>query len=105
MRAGRRLRRIAALLLRDPGSGATLEQLAARAGASGRTVNRQFLQQTGMGFSAWRQQLKIMEACSRLGTGQRVIQVASDLGYAHESAFIAMFRKATGRTPGQLKRA
>lgn len=102
--ADRRLRRIATHLLREPASAATLEQLAAEAGVSGRTVHRLFLQQTGMGFSAWRQHLIVMEACARLGEGQRVTRVAGDLGYAGDSAFIAMFRKVTGQTPGQFQR-
>lgn len=100
----RRLLRIAEQLLQQPGGEATLEQLAAQAGASSRTVNRLFQQQTGLGFSAWRRQLKIMEASRLLAEGESVSRVATELGYAQDSAFIAMFRRHAGLTPGQLKR-
>ncbi|UGA40541.1 helix-turn-helix domain-containing protein [Chromobacterium haemolyticum] len=63
-----------------------------------------FQQQTGLGFSAWRRQLKIMEASRLLAEGESVSRVATELGYAQDSAFIAMFRRHAGLTPGQLKR-
>ncbi|GGY19974.1 AraC family transcriptional regulator [Paludibacterium paludis] len=99
----RRLARIVETLLADPGHPDGLEAFAAMSGASGRTVNRLFHKETGMGFAAWRRQLTLQEASKRLAMGQTVTRVATDLGYAGESAFIAMFRKATGHTPGQAR--
>lgn len=100
----RRLQGMVDALLHAPGLGQTLEQLAARAGASCRTVNRLFRVETGLSFAEWRQQLKVMEASRRLAEGESVTAVAEALSYAQESAFIAMFRKAMGVTPGQFRR-
>ncbi|MGQ5522089.1 AraC family transcriptional regulator [Chitinimonas sp. PSY-7] len=101
----RRLLRITGLLMDEPGNPATLDQLATQAGASSRTINRLFQNQTGLSFSAWRQQLKIMAARRYLAEGMSITAAALNLGYAQESAFIAMFRKVTGKTPGQFKQS
>ena len=71
------------------------------AGATSRTLTRLFRSETGLSFSQWRQQFRILEALRRLGRGQAVTTVALELGYDSPSAFIAMFRKALGKTPGQ----
>ena len=54
-----------------------------------------------MTFRQWRQQVKLLEALGRLANGEQVATVAFDLGYDSQSAFIAMFRKALGTTPGK----
>jgi AraC-like DNA-binding protein len=54
-----------------------------------------------MSFRQWRQQIRILEAMKRLGLGESVTSVAIGLGYDSPSAFISMFRKALGKTPGQ----
>ncbi len=105
MPADRRLMTVAAYLLNHPGDTVTLTWLAQQAGASSRTINRLFQEETGLTFSDWRQQLKIMEASKMLAEGESVTQVALALGYTQESAFISMFRKITGHTPGKFKAA
>jgi AraC-like DNA-binding protein len=45
--------------------------------------------------------LRILESLRRLGREEQVSTVALDLGYNSPSAFIAMFKKALGKTPGQ----
>ena len=42
-----------------------------------------------------------MDGLIRLAEGQSVTEVALELGYETPSAFIAMFRRALGVTPGQ----
>jgi AraC-like DNA-binding protein len=54
-----------------------------------------------MSFRQWRRQFRILEALKRLGREEPVINVALDLGYDSPSAFIYMFKKALGQTPGQ----
>ncbi|MEE8274655.1 MAG: helix-turn-helix domain-containing protein, partial [Alphaproteobacteria bacterium] len=44
---------------------------------------------------------RLLAALTRLATGEPVTTVALDLGYDSPSAFIAMFRKALGETPGR----
>lgn len=94
-----RARRIAAVLLADPGDRRSLAQICSAAGASKRTVERLFQDEIGMTPGKWRQQLRLMEALRLLADGAKVTQAAMDAGYSTPSAFIAMFRKALGRTP------
>jgi len=54
-----------------------------------------------MSFRQWRQQLRILESLRRLGREEQVTTVALDLGYDSHSAFITMFNKVLGKTPGQ----
>ena len=56
------------------------------------------LQQLGSGRC---QQARLLAALERLALGQTVTATALDLGYDSTSAFIAMFRKALGTTPGR----
>ncbi|MDQ7832305.1 MAG: helix-turn-helix transcriptional regulator [Desulfovibrionaceae bacterium] len=88
-------------LLDDPGDRRTLPELAARAGAVDRTLLRLFLKETGLTFRLWRRQARLLAALRRLAAGEPVTAVALDLGYESQSAFIAMFRRALGVTPGR----
>jgi AraC-like DNA-binding protein len=100
-----RLVKIAEALLADPADGRALEDWARAAGASARTLARLFVKETGMTFGAWRERLRLMAAVARLAEGEPVTSVAYDLGYQSPSAFIAMFRRSLGDTPGRyLKR-
>lgn len=99
-----RLGRIYDLLTEDPADNRSLESWGHEVGASARTLARLFQAQTGMSFSQWRQQFRIIEAIERLERGDPVTAVALGLGYESPSAFITMFRKALGKTPGQYLR-
>jgi len=101
-----RLRKIAEALLADPADGRALADWAREAGASARTLARLFVKETGMTFGAWRERLRLTTAVARLAEGESVTAVAYDLGYQSPSAFIAMFRRSLGETPGRyLKKA
>ena len=91
--------RVAVYLDENPGDTGSLEQLARRAGASERTLERIFLAETGLTFGQWRQQLRLHAALRLLAAGERVTTVALDVGYESASSFIAMFRHALGTTP------
>ncbi|MCA1454611.1 AraC family transcriptional regulator [Bradyrhizobium sp. BRP22] len=65
------------------------------------TGKRMLVQQTGMTFGRWRQQLSIMLALQWLAGGATIQQVAIDLGYESAGSFVTMFRKALGTTPGR----
>ena len=96
-----RLRPIAEALIRDPADPRHLADWAARAGASTRTLARLFRRDTGMTFGQWRQQVRLLAALALLAEDRPVTTVALDLGYDSQSAFIAMFRRAFGVTPGR----
>ena len=82
-----------------PGAPHTLETCAQRTGLSGRTLERHFVNETGMTFSRWRRQARIIASLPRLARGESVLEIALDLGYESPSAFAAMFRRALGVTP------
>lgn len=96
----KRLRQIMDGLYNDPADDRDLNAWAEICGASARTLARLFLRETGMTFSDWRKQLRLLEAIDRLGQGQSVTRVALELGYKSSSAFIAMFRRSLGVSPG-----
>lgn len=95
-----RLSRICDHLQGDPADNRTLDDWATICGASSRTLARLFQRETGMPFREWRQKLRLLYALEKLAHDRPVTEIALDLGYENPSAFIAMFRKATGRTPG-----
>lgn len=94
-----RARRVAETLLANPGNRQPLARICKASGASGRTVERLFEEETGMTFGKWRQQLRLMEGMRLLGEGAKVTHAALEAGYSTPSAFIAAFRKALGTTP------
>ncbi len=98
-----RARRLADLLRDDPACGLELDALARRAGASARTIQRLFLEETGVRFAEWRQRLRLIHAAGLLSAGASVTQAGLDAGYASTSAFIAAFRKQFGRTPARMR--
>lgn len=97
----RRVVRVMSKLRDNPADSRGLEAWAADVGASGRTLGRLFLRETGLSFGQWRQQLRLQEAVKLLGEGRGVTEVALVLGYRSPSAFVAMFRKALGKPPKQ----
>lgn len=99
-----RLVRIAQALIDDPSLDDGLEDWARTAGASARTLARLFVKETGTTFGAWRQQARLLKALELLAAGQAVTATALDLGYDSPSAFIAMFKKALGVSPGRYFR-
>jgi AraC-like DNA-binding protein len=97
-----RLQRICRHLIDDPGCSHSLDVWAHHAGASTRTLTRLFEAETGMGFRAWRQRLRLQRAVMQLGEGHPVIRVARSVGYSSASAFIAAFKRYFGVPPGML---
>jgi AraC-like DNA-binding protein len=97
--ADKRLRQLCETLLRNPANRATLAERAEAIGASERTVARLFRDQLGMSWQQWRQQAVLAHALPLLARGMAVSQVASASGYATDSAFCAMFKAATGKSP------
>ncbi|MFJ6090858.1 AraC family transcriptional regulator [Pseudomonas chlororaphis] len=96
-----RLRRICQALADDLADSRGLEAWAQWAGISPRTLARRFVAETGFAFSQWRQRARLLRALERLAAGDAVTRVALDLGYDNVSAFIAMFRRQFGVTPGR----
>lgn len=96
----RRLKRVCDAILADPADARPLDDWAEVAGMGRRTFTRAFRNQTGLSLSMWRRQVRLMEAASRISSGESVNNVALDVGYESPSAFIAMFHKVFGAPPG-----
>jgi AraC-like DNA-binding protein len=64
-------------------------------------LERLFQKETGLTFAQWRRQLRLHAAIVRLNRGESVTSVALDAGYQNTSAFIEMFRRLVGCTPGR----
>ncbi|WP_341460306.1 helix-turn-helix transcriptional regulator [Pandoraea pnomenusa] len=96
--------RVARAVLDDLGAHTSLDSLARQSGVSARTARRLFVTETGMGFTQWRQQARLVSALDRLANGEAVGAVADSLGYSTPSNFIAMFRRAFGESPGRYFR-
>lgn len=90
-------------VLRDnPADERSLNELAAAFHMTERTLMRRCQKELGMSFTEWRQRLRLVNALPLLRAGHSVESVAFDLGYATSSAFIAMFRRLTGTSPGRF---
>ena len=91
--------RLAEILQRDPASSKSLEAACKRAGASKRTIERLFQEETRLSLGKWRQQLRLMRSLQLLAAGEKITYAALEAGYSTPSAFIAMFRRTLGTTP------
>lgn len=100
-----RARRFADLVTAKPGDTRTTAQLARKAGASLRTLERLFLAETGVSVGEWRRRVRLFHAMRLLEAGRTVTDVADDVGYASVSAFSQAFSRQFGRSPtGRLTR-
>jgi AraC-like DNA-binding protein len=100
-----RARQAAERLQADPGNVASLADTSRAAGASKRTLERLFLEETHMTLGRWRQRLRLLEALRLLADGQSVTRVALDVGYQSPSAFVAVFHRELGTTPARYFRS
>lgn len=97
----RRLLRIAHAVLEKPHDNRSLEEWAAWAGLSTRSLSRLFRAETALSFAQWRQQARLSRGLEQLAEGTPVAAVADELGYASTSAFIAMFKRCFGHSPAR----
>lgn len=101
MPVDRRLRKLAAALLKDPASSKSVHEWGREVGASARTIARLFPAETGMSFTQWQQNARALVAVRLLSTGESVYNVAQQVGYESPSAFVLMFKRIMGKTPKQ----
>ncbi len=99
-----RARRLAELVVANPGDPRTLAELARASGASLRTLERSFLAETGLSLGAWRREVRLFHAHRLLASGTAVTEAALDTGYANPSAFGHAFRQRFGIAPNAARR-
>jgi len=88
-------------MAREPAQWQTLGQWASVFAMSERNLARLVVKETGLSFRRWRHQLQLILALQALIDGHNVQQVAHMLGYDSTTAFITMFKKGLGQTPGR----
>lgn len=96
-----RLVRITTALAADLSDGRSHAEWAHWAGLSPRSLSRYFVAETGLSFAQWRQQARLLRALELIADGVSITTIALELGYDNVSAFIDMFKRATGTTPGR----
>lgn len=93
-------RRLAAIAAQPDVLPPELNELATTVGATGKTIGRIFLRETGMTYQQWRQQWRVLRAVELLVIGQPVSYASAELGFSSDSAFITFFKQMLGCTPG-----
>lgn len=99
-----RVSTLCAALQREPGDCSTLGDWSDRLQLDEKTIQRIFRRETGMTFGQWRQQARLLLALERIAVGQKIIDIALELGYDSPSAFTSMFKKQFGKTPSEFFR-
>ncbi len=100
----REARDVARALMRDPGSPWRVDALAARQSVSAKTLQRQFLRETGMALSVWRTRARIAVAARLLAEGRDIGWTGRQVGYTTPTGFTRAFRRHTGLTPRDYAR-
>jgi len=93
--------RAARIIRETPKAAHALSDIAGQAGASIRTLERLFHDETAVSLGAWRQRARLLRALQLLADGTPVTSVALEVGYESTSAFVAAFRRTIGVTPGR----
>ena len=84
----------------------SLEQLARRVALSPTHLSHVFSRRMGMGIVAYRNRIRIEEACRLLArTDWSIAQVAGRVGYDEIAFFSRTFRQLTGQSPRQYRQA
>ena len=95
---------IARRLRQSPSMSTPLSTLASDAGVSSRTVQRQFLAETGLTFTQWRTRARILVAAALMEQGKSVAWAAQHVGFTQTSGLTHAFRSILGTTPLQYRR-
>ncbi len=90
---------VAHTLLRTHGSHRSMAALAAAEQISAKTLQRQFVNETGVVFSEWRTRARVVAAAGRLADGQGAARARRHVGYATPAGFTRAFHRHVGVNP------
>jgi AraC-like DNA-binding protein/mannose-6-phosphate isomerase-like protein (cupin superfamily) len=82
-----------------------IADMAAKCQLSERRFTQLFKQETGTTFSAYLNQRRIQYACERLRETGHILYACHESGFNDPAYFYRVFKKQTGRTPGEFIRA
>jgi len=95
-----RARKLADFLAARPNDGRALEVIAGEVGgASLRTFERLFLDETGLSLAVWRRQSRLLTSLTLLAEGKNIGVVAGAVGYESAAAFSTAFKQCFGVSP------
>ena len=95
-----RARKLADYFTAQPNDGRPVEIIAAEiGGASLRTFERLFADETGLSLAAWRRHSRLLASLSLLAEGKSIGEVAHAVGYDSPAAFSAAFKQCFGVSP------
>jgi transcriptional regulator GlxA family with amidase domain len=99
-----RARKLAEHFTLKPEDGRALEIVAMEiGGASLRTFERLFVDETGLSLAAWRRQSRMLASLSLLASGKNINEVARAVGYDSAAAFSAAFKQCFGVPPSNYE--
>lgn len=81
----------------------TLKEWATKVGASERTLSRLCSKEFSQSFSLWRQSIRLVLSLQLLGSKMSVQEIALELGYASDSAYVQAFKKLFKQTPRKYR--
>jgi AraC-like DNA-binding protein len=95
-----RARKLADHFATHPHDGRALEVVVAEiGGASLRTFERLFAEETALSLAAWRRQSRMLASLSLLVEGQSIAEAAHAVGYESPAAFSTAFKQCFGVSP------
>jgi AraC-like DNA-binding protein len=97
-----RLRVIENAIRQHPDDQTTTGQWADLLGINPKTIHRLFLRDTRLSFGRWRQQARLLRAVELLAQGERIIDIALEVGYRSPTAFSTMFQRQFGSSPSEF---
>lgn len=101
-----RARKLAEHFTGRPADGRSLEVVAGEiGGASLRTFERLFVEETGLSLAAWRRQSRMLASLSLLTEGKSIAEVARAVGYDSAAAFSTAFKQCFGDPPSAYMRS
>ncbi|SHF58824.1 transcriptional regulator, AraC family [Marinomonas polaris DSM 16579] len=100
----RRLMAIFVELNQQPNLALTLAEWAVKVGASPRTLTRLCAKEFNQSFAMWRQNIRLVLSLQLLEKSMSIQNIALDLGYQSDSAYIYAFKGLFAQTPSQYRK-
>ncbi len=100
----RRLHSIFVQLQKQPDLKLTLSDWANKVGASSRTLSRICSNEFKLSFSLWRKNIRLILSLQLLEEDKKIQEIAMDLGYQSDSAYIYAFKGVFTLTPSQYRK-
>ncbi|MBO1806325.1 helix-turn-helix domain-containing protein [Leucobacter ruminantium] len=91
--------RVARRLIEDPGDPATIPELAASVNVSVRTLQKQFVDETGVSIATWRTSVRIAASATFIDLGHDIGWVVQQVGFMTPAGLTRAFQRHTSMTP------